>query len=157
MGTKRTLTLLDGRRMVDSTLYGGPDINLFPQAVIKRVDTVTGGASAAYGTDAVAGVVNFILDTKFDGFKATVQDGQTSRGDNKNAEFSVTFGHNLGERAHIILSGEHYAEDPIYTWNGRNWYQSWGLLQSTAAGRRQQPVQSAVLSGALRDLDQRLL
>jgi iron complex outermembrane receptor protein len=134
LGTKRTLTLLDGRRMVDSTLYGGPDINLFPEAVIKRVDTVTGGASAAYGSDAVAGVVNFVLDTKFNGFKATVQDGQTSRGDNKNAELSATFGRNLGEHTHIILSGEHYGEDPIYTYNGRNWYQSWGLLQSTAAG-----------------------
>ncbi len=134
MGTKRTLTLLDGRRMVDSTLYGGPDINLFPQAIVQRVDTVTGGASAAYGSDAVAGVVNFVLDTKFDGFKATVQDGQTSRGDNKNAELSATFGHSLGDRAHIILSAEHYGEDPVYTWAGRNWYQSWGLLQSTAAG-----------------------
>ncbi len=134
LGTKRTLTLLDGRRMVDSTLYGGPDINLFPQAIVQRVDTVTGGASAAYGTDAVAGVVNFILDTKFNGFKATVQDGQTTRGDNKNAEYSMTFGRQLGEHAHIILSGEHYAEDPVYTWNGRSWYQSWGLLQSTAPG-----------------------
>ena len=97
-------------------LYGGPDINLFPQAVIKRVDTVTGGASAAYGTDAVAGVVNFVLDTKFNGFKATLQGGQTSRGDNQNDEFSMTFGHNLGEHTHIILSGEHYGEDPVYTY-----------------------------------------
>ena len=76
LGTKRTLTLLDGRRMVDSSLYGGPDINLFPQALVKRVDTVTGGASAAYGTDAVAGVVNFVLDTKFNGFKAAVHRGR---------------------------------------------------------------------------------
>jgi iron complex outermembrane recepter protein len=134
MGSKRTLTLLDGRRMVDSSLYGGPDINLFPQALVKRVDTVTGGASAAYGTDAVAGVVNFILDTRFDGLKATVQHGQTSRGDNKNDEYSLTFGRKLGERVHVILSGEHYAEDPVYTYNGRSWYQGWGLLQSTAAG-----------------------
>ena len=133
LGTKRTLTLLDGRRMVDSTLYGGPDINLFPQAAIKRVDTVTGGASAAYGTDAVAGVVNFILDTKFDGLKATLQGGQTSRGDNQNEEFSLTYGRSLGEHTHIILSAEHYGEDPVYTFNGRSWYQSWGLLQSTAA------------------------
>ncbi|HTV79975.1 MAG TPA: TonB-dependent receptor [Steroidobacteraceae bacterium] len=139
LGTKRTLTLLDGRRMVDSTLYGGPDINLFPQAVITRVDTVTGGASAAYGTDAVAGVVNFILDTKFNGFKATVQGGETSRSDNRNEEVSATFGHNLGEHAHIILSGEHYGEDPVYTWKGRDWYQSWGLLQSTAAGAGSSP------------------
>jgi iron complex outermembrane recepter protein len=134
MGTKRTLTLLDGRRMVDSSLYGGPDINLFPQAVVERVDTVTGGASAQYGTDAVAGVVNFILDTKFNGVKATAQHGQTTRGDNRNDELSLTVGHALGSRVHIILSGEHYAEDPVYTWAGRDWYQSWGLLQSSAAG-----------------------
>ena len=134
MGTKRTLTLLDGRRMVDSTLFGGPDVSLFPAAVISRVDTVTGGASAQYGTDAVAGVVNFILDTKFDGFKGTAQVGQTSRGDNKNSEYSLVWGHKIGERAHIILSGEHYSEDPIWTWKGRDWYQGWGLLQNTAAG-----------------------
>ncbi len=139
MGSKRTLTLLDGRRMVDSSLYGGPDINLFPQAIVKRVDTVTGGASAAYGTDAVAGVVNFVLDTKFDGFKATAQHAQTSRGDNKNDEYSMTLGRKLGERMHIILSGEHYAEDPVYTYNGRSWYQGWGLLQSTAAGAGNSP------------------
>jgi iron complex outermembrane receptor protein len=132
IGTNRTLTLLDGRRVVDSTLYGGPDINLFPEAIIKRVDTVTGGASAAYGSGAVAGVVNFILDTKFDGFHAEAQDGQTSRGDNQNDKFEFTFGHNLGDRAHIILSAEHYAEDPVYTYNNRSWYQSWGLIQSTA-------------------------
>ena len=134
MGTKRTLTLLDGRRMVDSTLYGGPDINLFPQAVIKRVDTVTGGASAAYGSDAVAGVVNFVLDTKFDGLKGTGQVGQTSRGDNKNAEYSMTFGRHLTERSHFILSAEHYEEDPVWNYDGRSWYQGWGLLQSSATG-----------------------
>jgi outer membrane receptor protein involved in Fe transport len=134
MGTKRTLTLLDGRRMVDSTLYGGPDINLFPQAVVETVETVTGGASAQYGSDAVAGVVNFRLNTKFDGFKADAQHGQTSLGDNKNNSFSLTFGHGLGDRSHIILSAEHFAEDPVYTYAGRDWYKSWGLVQSMAAG-----------------------
>jgi iron complex outermembrane receptor protein len=132
IGTNRTLTLLDGRRVVDSTLYGGPDINLFPEAIIKRVDTVTGGASAAYGSGAVAGVVNFILDTKYDGFSLEAQDGQTSRGDNQNDKVEMSFGHSLGERTHLIFSAEHYAEDPVYSYNGRSWYQSWGLLQSTA-------------------------
>ena len=53
----RTLQLLDGRRVVQSTIFGGPDINLFPANVIRSVETVTGGATAAYGTDAVSGVV----------------------------------------------------------------------------------------------------
>ncbi|HUK01025.1 MAG TPA: TonB-dependent receptor [Steroidobacteraceae bacterium] len=134
LGTKRTLTLLDGRRVVDSSLFGGPDINLFPESVIKRVETVTGGASAQYGTDAVSGVVNFVLDTKFDGFRAQVQGGQTSRGDNQNDKYSLTFGHSLGEKTHIIISGEHYAEDPVWSWKGRDWYQGYGMIQSMAAG-----------------------
>ena len=67
--SKRTLQLLNGRRVVQSTIFGGPDINLFPESVISSVETVTGGASAAYGTDAVAGAVNFILDTDFEGIQ----------------------------------------------------------------------------------------
>ena len=56
LNSKRTLQLLDGRRVVQSTIFGGPDINLFPSNVVRTVETVTGGATAAYGTDAVAGV-----------------------------------------------------------------------------------------------------
>src|SRR5688500_9922510 len=60
LGANRTLVLLDGRRMVPSNRLGAVDINLFPEAMVERVEVVTGGASAVYGTDAVAGVVNFI-------------------------------------------------------------------------------------------------
>src|SRR5262245_2504760 len=81
VGQKRTLTLLDGRRVVSSTIYWGPDINSFPKAMLKSVETVTGGASAAYGTDAVSGVVNYVLNTDFEGFDGHAQSGQTSRGD----------------------------------------------------------------------------
>ena len=62
LGEVRTLVLLDGRRSVGSTITGLVDINTFPQALVKSVEIVTGGASAAYGSDAVAGVANFILD-----------------------------------------------------------------------------------------------
>lgn len=134
VGAKRTLTLLDGRRVVDSTVYGGPDVNLFPKSVLKSVEIVTGGASAAYGTDAVAGVANFILDTKFSGIRGHAQRGQTSRGDNQNSEFSITLGQKLGERAHILFSADHYEQDPVDTFAGRDWYQGWGLVQVAAAG-----------------------
>src|SRR5690606_8161158 len=87
---KRTLQLLDGRRVVQSTIFGGPDINLFPENVIRTVETVTGGATAAYGTDAVAGVVNFILDTDFEGIRGSAQAGQTDKGHNEN--FEISFG-----------------------------------------------------------------
>src|SRR5690606_21293401 len=66
IGSNRTLTLLDGRRMPPASIFGGPDINTFPDQLLRRIETVTGGASAAYGTDAVSGVVNYILDTEFE-------------------------------------------------------------------------------------------
>jgi outer membrane receptor protein involved in Fe transport len=134
IGSKRTLTLLDSRRVVSSTIYGGPDINLFPKAMLKNVESVTGGASAAYGTDAVSGVVNFILDTGFEGFRSHAQLGQTSRGDADNSEVSLSFGHQFGNRVHLLLSAEHANQDAVETWADRDWYQGWGLIQSTAAG-----------------------
>ena len=134
VGCKRTLTLLNGRRVVSSSVYGGPDVNLFPKAVLKSVEMVTGGASAAWGTDAVAGVANFMLDTEFNGIRGHAQRGQTSRGDNPNSDVALTLGHALGERAHVLVSVDHFEQDPIYTWEGRDWYQGWGLIQSTATG-----------------------
>ena len=68
----RTLVLIDGRRSVGSTITGVVDINTIPQALVKNVEIVTGGASAAYGSDAVAGVVNFILDKKYEGLKLSL-------------------------------------------------------------------------------------
>ena len=62
LGATRTLVLLDGERFVPSTAVGTVDINLIPSVLVQRTEVVTGGASAAYGSDAVAGVVNFILD-----------------------------------------------------------------------------------------------
>src|SRR6185312_5421702 len=73
LGTSRTLVLLDGRRVVPFSSAGSVDVAQIPEALIQRVDVVTGGASAAYGSDAVSGVVNFVLDTKFEGFKTTTQ------------------------------------------------------------------------------------
>ena len=73
LGITRTLVLFDGQRVVQSNITGGVDVSTLPSAIISRVDIVTGGASAAWGSDAVAGVVNFILNKNFDGFKATAE------------------------------------------------------------------------------------
>src|SRR6185437_3800838 len=62
LGTTRALTLIDGQRVVPANIGGTVDISQFPQLLIKRVDVVTGGASASWGSDAVSGVVNFVLD-----------------------------------------------------------------------------------------------
>jgi iron complex outermembrane recepter protein len=128
LGINRTLTLLDGRRMISSTAFGGVDVNVFPEAMVQRVETVTGGASAAYGTDAVAGVTNFILDTDFTGFDTRVQGGVTSRGDGDNYEVSVSFGTEIGSRGHLLVSGEAFDQDGIHSYEDRDWYQGWGTI-----------------------------
>jgi outer membrane receptor protein involved in Fe transport len=132
LGANRTLVLLDGRRVVPSTKQGTLDINVLPESVIKRVEVVTGGASAAYGTDAVAGVTNFILDTDFNGVKGHVQGGETTRGDNANGEASLAFGTAIGERAHFIGSVDYYKSKAIESYDGRDWMQDWGTVLNPA-------------------------
>ena len=76
LGTSRTLVLVDGQRWVPSTIEGLVDINTIPQTLITGIDVTTGGASAAYGSGAVGGMINFILDKKFTGIKASYQYGE---------------------------------------------------------------------------------
>jgi len=125
LGVDRTLVLLDGRRVVGSGLSPAVDVNLLPQNLIARVDVVTGGASAAYGADAVAGVVNFILDTKFAGLKGTVNLGQTARSDGRIVTGDLAYGAAFGGgRGHILLSGSYYKGDRIdFFTHQRSWFQ----------------------------------
>lgn len=134
VGSRRTLTLLDGRRVVPASVYGGPDINLFPSELLRRVETVTGGASAAYGTDAVSGVINYILDTDFEGFRGRAQFGTTDRGDADSREYGLSVGHRLGERTHLLLSVEHRKQDAVESFDGRSWYKGCSLVRSPVAG-----------------------
>lgn len=77
LGEERTLVLLDGKRLPTGDRFAiAPDLNFIPAALVKRVDILTGGASTVYGADAVAGVVNFILDTDFEGVRAGISGGQ---------------------------------------------------------------------------------
>src|SRR5690606_26705558 len=92
IGTIRTLMLLDGRRVAPSTRFGTVDIALFPRNLIQRVEVVTGGASASYGSDAVSGVVNVILDDQFTGLRTHAQAGIAEPGDFENLETGFTFG-----------------------------------------------------------------
>ncbi|MEJ0039705.1 MAG: TonB-dependent receptor [Gammaproteobacteria bacterium] len=125
LGASRTLVLLDGRRVVPSTGNGTTDISVLPEAMVSRVDVVTGGASAAYGSDAVAGVVNFVLDTKFEGVKATVQGGEAEEGDSQVRKVLLSGGTSfLGGRAHIIGSASYYSNSGINAWRDRDWYNS---------------------------------
>ena len=73
MGSQRTLVLINGRRMQAGGIYSqSADINQIPAALIKRVDVMTGGGSSTYGADAVAGVVNFVMDDQFEGFEVNI-------------------------------------------------------------------------------------
>ena len=114
LGAARTLTLLDGQRVVPANVTGLTDISQFPQLLIKRVDVVTGGASASYGSDAVGGVVNFITDKKFVGFKANVEGGETTYHDDRNLTLQAAWGRAfMNDQLHVVLSAETSKEDGV--------------------------------------------
>lgn len=114
LGPIRTLVLLDGRRVPPTSAGGLVDTNILPQQLIKRVDVVTGGASAVYGSDAITGVVNFVLDTKFNGVRALAQSGISSRGDAASWKVGIAAGTELfGGRGHIEGSYDHLTQDGI--------------------------------------------
>ena len=104
-----------------------------PEALVERVEVVTGGASAAYGSDAVSGVVNFILDTDFTGLKANAQAGITEIGDNINSKFGVAFGTPIGERFHLLTSAEVYKANGVKGYTDRDWFDGWGVINNTTA------------------------
>ena len=103
LGFPRTLVLFDSQRVVASSLFSsGVDTTTFPQTLIERVDIVTGGASAAWGSDAVAGVVNFVLNRNFTGFKATIQASDTYNGLDRGLSGNATWGGEMdGGRGHL--------------------------------------------------------
>ncbi|MGE4063743.1 MAG: TonB-dependent receptor plug domain-containing protein [Rhodospirillaceae bacterium] len=123
LGQSRTLTLLDGKRIVGSNLGGlgggliggAVDLNTMPNNLIARVDVVTGGASAVYGSDALAGVLNFILDKEYTGIKGTIQGGVTTYGDGWNEKVDLAAGTSFaGGRGHFLISGEQAYNAPIH-------------------------------------------
>ncbi|MDB5669775.1 MAG: TonB-dependent receptor, partial [Alphaproteobacteria bacterium] len=99
LGTGRTLTLLNGRRMVTTSTGLGDsqvDSNVIPIGLLQRVEVVQGGAAAVYGSDAIAGVVNYILRKDFEGIEVDGQSGITERGDYPIYSARLTAGHNFG-------------------------------------------------------------
>ncbi|MEY4056458.1 MAG: hypothetical protein RL519_1793 [Pseudomonadota bacterium] len=97
LGPQRTLILLDGERLPASSTSGVVDIAQIPTGLIKRVDVVTGGATAVYGSDAIAGVVNFVLNNNYQGMELTAQSGISEGGKGFNYNFSGMFGSNFAD------------------------------------------------------------
>ncbi|WP_213978957.1 TonB-dependent receptor [Sphingomonas sp. dw_22] len=121
LGFARTLVLVDGRRYVPTNPTGAVSINTIPQALIDRVDIVTGGASAAYGADAVAGVVNLRINSKLEGLKSTFQVGAAEEGDYRQILASVAAGTKITENLHLVVGGEFSDNNGIKRLFDRDW------------------------------------
>ncbi|MHB1205415.1 MAG: TonB-dependent receptor domain-containing protein [Rhodospirillaceae bacterium] len=138
LGANRTLILLDGMRVGPSTENGAStagevDVNEFPDALVKRVDVVTGGASGAYGSDALAGVVNFVLDKEFVGVKGSIQGGITTYGDDEQYAATVTGGFGFaGGKGHFLVSMSQRFTAGVLHGSARNWVadNGWDIIQT---------------------------
>jgi outer membrane receptor protein involved in Fe transport len=111
----RTLTLVDTKRVIPNSEGGAVDLTLIPSMLVDRTEVVTGGASAAYGSDAIAGVVNVILDKDLEGFKAQLDYGQTTESDGDDTHASFAFGTAFADqgRGHVIFGAEYQNQDAI--------------------------------------------
>ena len=114
LGESRTLVLVDGKRFVPYDSNGIVDLNMIPAALIERAEVLTGGASSVYGSDAVAGVVNFIFKRDFEGIEVDTQLGLTEQGDGFSRGFSATVGVNSGDgRGNITVNGSYIKVDAV--------------------------------------------
>ena len=131
LGTQRTLVLLDGARMAPGDKRGAVNVDTFPTALVRTVDVVTGGASAAYGADALGGVTNFIIDRQFEGLKIQTGTGIMETGDGFRWNASIAGGFQIGDRLNIIGSLEARQIDQIDLDPNEiqgDWYQRWGWV-----------------------------
>jgi iron complex outermembrane receptor protein len=112
LGPNRTLVLLDGRRLQSSNPDGTIDLNTIPTALVENVEVITGGASATYGSDAIAGVINFKLRRHFNGLELKATHGETTHGDGAYNQFSAVLGgdFNLNDHKGSALFGAEYSE-----------------------------------------------
>lgn len=130
LGASRTLLLIDGRRVAPTSPEGTVDVNIIPVTLLERIEVVTGGASAAYGSDAVSGVVNLSLNTKFEGIKAAYTFGVSQYGDFKEHSASLTGGTSFADgRGHIVVAGGIFSNDGLLDQSDRPWGRdAWGQI-----------------------------
>jgi iron complex outermembrane receptor protein len=121
-----TLVLLDGRRIADSAALAAEgsqfqDVNLFPASLIKRIEILKDGASAIYGSDAVGGVVNVLLDNDYEGFEISGRYGFAEKGDISDNRESAIFGAG-DDKTRIVVAGQYEQQDPVL-FTQRQWAQ----------------------------------
>lgn len=133
LGTQRTLVLINGRRQVTSALLSTGnevDTNTIPTDLIERVDVVTGGTSAVYGSDAISGVVNFVLKQNYDGFQVKGQGGVSQYGDMGSYYVSGLAGKNFGDgRGNVAVAVEYAKQNPTYASDRAHYRHRDGFIQ----------------------------
>ena len=123
LGPKRTLILLDGRRLQPSNPDGSVDLNIIPEALIENVEVITGGASTTYGSDATAGVVNFRLRRNFSGLEVNSNYGMSNYGDGRQFKLGATAGRNFDEdRGNVVLSFDYTNRARAYEYKRRSYF-----------------------------------
>ncbi|WP_105190610.1 TonB-dependent receptor domain-containing protein [Pseudoalteromonas sp. T1lg48] len=114
LGSQRSLILVNGRRMIPYNYNGSVDTSVIPAALVERIDVITGGASAVYGSDAIAGAVNFILKDNFEGIALNTSHQETDENDGDKDNISLTIGSNLADdRGNVVLSLDWTKRDQV--------------------------------------------
>ena len=122
LGVLRNLVLVDGRRFAPTTREGSVDLNFIPSILVERTEVVTGGASAAYGSDALAGVVNVTLDKQLQGLKLQIDQSITEHGDGRNFHAAAAYGTSFaGGAGHLIMGVEYSDQQQIDNCFTRSW------------------------------------
>ncbi|MEN7536758.1 TonB-dependent receptor plug domain-containing protein [Aurantiacibacter flavus] len=121
LGVTRNLVLVNGRRFAPTTREGSVDLNFVPSILIERTEIVSGGASAAYGSDAITGVVNVILNENLEGLKLEADVGVSERGDGERYHAAAAFGTRVGDRGHFVIGGEWSKQEGIGNCFERDW------------------------------------
>ncbi|KAB7648218.1 TonB-dependent receptor domain-containing protein [Polymorphobacter fuscus] len=133
LGVTRTLVLFDGQRVVQSNVTGQIDIGTIPTALVQRIDVVTAGASAAWGSDAVSGVVNLVLNKQFDGVRGSIEAGDTSEFDRFNYRAQLAIGKGFNDdRGRIIVAGNFFDAPSNVFANQRSWNRYTQLVNNPA-------------------------
>ncbi|MDF7775295.1 TonB-dependent receptor [Sphingomonas sp. AOB5] len=147
IGANRNLVLMDGRRVPPTSISNIVDADVIPQLLIERVDTVTGGVSAVYGSDAVTGVVNFITNRKFKGVRAYMQGGMSEYGDAGQMAAGVAVGTDLfGGRGHFTASYEYRDDQGVDRRSARDWYSRPVVVGSGTAAAPYRLITNATLA-----------
>lgn len=134
LGANRTLVLIDGQRVVPTTTTGLFDLNTIPTLMVERTEVVTGGASAAYGSDAVSGVVNIILRNDFNGIQADAQAGISEYGDDETYRAGLMGGFDVGDSGHLLLAAEYAENEGVGLLQERDWSSRAGGIITGASG-----------------------